>query len=146
VTLQNHCDIVDIFEADPGSESGCGSLDDGTAYANSDCVRQHEESHLEDFRTALQIETGRMVIETVPVSGNPPGPTCATALADHESKIQTAVNKAYDNAIALWPDEETDAEAAEWLCNCETADRICDWAAPQNPPEPCDLCPVSCDE
>jgi len=144
VTLGNYCDIVKIFKGKAGGASGCGSHD-GTVYAASSCVEMHEDSHLEDFREVLGDEAARLVIEPVPVSGDPPEPSCADAKADHDDEVTNAVNQAYARARARWLPNESKAEAAARQCNCQTADAICEWAAAQQGAPACGSCPVNCD-
>jgi hypothetical protein len=140
VTLENHCSFVQMFKE---PDNGCSEVA-GTSYADSYCVEIHEDGHLEEFRQALENEANDMVIEPVPVSGNPRAPSCATALADHADVIRGAVNEAFSNAIELWPDHETYAEGVAWQCNCLVADGICQWALSQGHDE-CEACPAWCD-
>lgn len=157
LTAANYCAFATFFDSQlSGHGRSCFIWDqDLVSYGNTECIEVHEDAHvalqqayINRFLGDLQYQPG---MAPVPVSGNPPTPTCTSALTPaKESDIAAAVDYIFVVAGVAHeadPDIEDRAIAAEQQCDCYVADSILSWAdsEPGIDVTQCSAWPCNCD-
>jgi hypothetical protein len=134
ITADTYCAFAGSFNNT--ANNGCNTYQIGgetACYSRANCIALHEAMHLQIQQLALELESSILCegsgTQAIPVTGNPPSPTCEDARSMRMSLIQSQVERVYFNA-ALAMDEagEDPAEAAARDCFFDVARSICQWA------------------
>ncbi len=153
----NYCDLATAFDSQlSGHGNSCFTWGgDGKTYGNFDCVEAHEDGHVAVYQEHLDLYVDELEFQAgmapVPVTGDPPTPTCTGALTtEKRNAIKTAVDWVFALGLVAAeadPNNEAKADAAEQQCDCYVADSILRWASEQPGIDvtQCGAWPANCD-